>query len=332
MKFKNLSIGVATLISVIYSPVSLCADSKNLDVFYYSLSDQYIASFKDQFDAKAKELNINLKSFDANNDAGSQELQIGSTLDNGNAKVINLVVPQFTDDVVNECKKTNARLVFFNRQPDANMLNGYKNAWYVEGDSMQAGELQAQMVADYIKNHPEVDRNHDGKISTVFITGPKTHQATYLRTSTVVNALAAQNSNVEVVSKLNGNFTTLEARGELENFVIHSGFDKVELVICNNDAMALGAISVLNNEGFNTGDKSKNYVPVFGIDAINPAVDAIKEGRMEGTLVNDINEQINVILKLALSGETDNDKLSKELGLKISENGIVYVPYVKIIK
>ncbi len=250
MKFKKLSLCAAALLSLTVTPVSFAAESNNkLDVFYYSLSEQYISSFKDQFDAMAKEKKVELKSFDANNDAGSQEIQIGSTLENGKAKVINLVYPKFTDEVIEECKKTKARLVFFNRQPDMRMLDGYDNSWYVEGDSMQAGELQAKLVDEYINQHPEIDRNHDGKISAIFLTGPNTHHATYLRTSTVVNALAATHDNVNFEAKLNGNFTTYDARGELENYVIRNSIDKVELVICNNDAMALGAISVLNNEG-----------------------------------------------------------------------------------
>ncbi len=53
---------------------------------------------------------------------------------------------------------------------------------------------------------------------------------------------------------------------------------------------------------------------------------------MEATLVNDTKKQLEVIMNLALSNETDHDKVSKELGLKVSENGIVYIPYTQVIR
>lgn len=332
MKFKvsHLSI-LAVLLTGISSNVNAVEQNK-LDVFYYSLSDQYISSFKEQLDSVAKEQNLTLETYDANNDAGTQELQIASTLSNHQTKIINLVQPVITDEVIENCKKEDSRLVFFNRQPDLNILDGFAKAWYVEGDSMQAGQLQAEMVDNYIKKHPEVDRNKDGRISAILLTGPKDHQATYLRTTTVINELSGKYNNIDIKAKLNGEFDSFKARGELENFVIHNGVDQVELIICNNDAMALGALSVINNEGFNTGDKTKNYIPVFGIDAIEPALKAIEENKLEGTLVNDTKEQVKVILKLATSKETDNKKLEKELKLKISKNGTVYVPYTRVIK
>lgn len=332
MKFKLSHLSILALLASGLTYNANATEQSRLDVFYYSLTDQYIASFKDELDSLAKEQNIVLESYDANNDAGTQELQIASTLSNHQTKIINLVQPVITDEVIENCKKEDSRLIFFNRQPDLNMLDGFPKAWYVEGDSMQAGQLQAEMVDSYIKNHPDIDRNKDGRISAILLTGPKDHQATYLRTTTVVNELSAKHSNIDIVAKLNGEFDSLKARGELENFVIHNGIDKVELIICNNDAMALGALSVINNEGFNNGDKVTKYIPIFGIDGIEEAVKGIQENKLEGTLVNDTKEQAKVILKLATSKETDNAKLGEELKLKISKNGTVYVPYSRVIK
>ena len=332
MKLKLSALCLAAVLGSFYAPNSMADEQQNLDVFYYSLNDPFIASYKEELEAAAKDLNIKLDTFDANNDAGTQELQIGYTLDNGRAKLVNVVYPLLTDQVIEDCKKNNARLVFFNRQPDLTMLNGYDKAWFVEGDSMQAGQLQAELIDEYVKKHPQIDRNHDGKISTVILKGDPNHQATYLRTANVINTLATKVDNIEVAGELNGNFSQQDARGELETFVVREGLDKVELVICNNDAMALGAISVLNNEGYNTGDKSYKYIPVFGIDALDTALEAIADGKMEGTVLNDTKAQARAVLKLALSKETDKDALSKELGLKVGSTGMVYVPYAKITK
>lgn len=275
-------------------------------------------------------MNISLESFDANNDSGTQELQIANTLSNNKAKIVNLVRPEITESVIENCKKNNLRVIFFNRQPDIKLLDGYSKAWYVEGDSMLAGQMQAEMIISYIKANPQIDRNKDGRISTIILNGPEDHQATYLRTSAVTVKLFSEYNNIDI-TKLCGNFDSLKARGELENYVINNGIDKVELIISNNDAMALGALSVLNNEGFNTGNKKKNYIPVFGIDGVEPAIQAIKEGKLEGTLVNDTKEQARAILELAVAEEQNNHELGKKLNLKVWENGTVYIPYTKVI-
>jgi methyl-galactoside transport system substrate-binding protein len=334
MKVKFSHFGMLALpLMLTGTPLTSNAEEqKSFDVFYYSLSDQYISSFQKDLEAIAKEQNITLETFDANNDAGVQELQIAGTLSNKNPKIINLVQPEITGKIIDYCKKTGSRVVFFNRQPDLKQLDEYAKAWYVESASMQAGQLQAEVVIEYILKHPEIDRNKDGRIATVILTGPQEHQATYLRTASVAVELCLKFNNIDIKSKLDGGFDSLKARGELENYVMNNGIDQVELIISNNDAMALGAISVLNNEGFNTGKKNKKYIPVFSIDGIEPAVKAIKENKLEATLVNDSKEQAAAILLLAQSKETDNRKLGKKLNLKVWENGTVYVPYTKIIR
>ena len=61
----------------------------------------------------------------------------------------------------------------------------------------------------------------------------------------------------------------------------------VELVIANNDDMALGAVNALTNAGYNTGDEGAKVIPVFGVDATDVAKELIAAGRMTGTIKQD---------------------------------------------
>ena len=61
----------------------------------------------------------------------------------------------------------------------------------------------------------------------------------------------------------------------------------VELIICNNDDMAIGAINALAQAGYNTGEAGAKVIPVFGVDAVDAAKELIKEGRMTGTVLQD---------------------------------------------
>ena len=79
----------------------------------------------------------------------------------------------------------------------------------------------------------------------------------------------------------------------------------VELIISNNDEMALGAIAALNEAGYNKpGTKS---IPVFGVDATEAAKVKINEGAMAGTIKQDASEMASVISSIANNMLQGND-------------------------
>ena len=73
----------------------------------------------------------------------------------------------------------------------------------------------------------------------------------------------------------------------------------VELIICNNDGMAEGAISALVSAGYNKGDGKSITIPVFGVDATSAARDLIRSGKMTGTIKQDAQGMAQLLAKLA---------------------------------
>ena len=73
----------------------------------------------------------------------------------------------------------------------------------------------------------------------------------------------------------------------------------VELIICNNDGMAEGAISALNSAGYNTGAVGSTTIPVFGVDATSAAKELIKAKKMAGTIKQDGDAMEKAIEKAA---------------------------------
>ena len=72
----------------------------------------------------------------------------------------------------------------------------------------------------------------------------------------------------------------------------------VELIICNNDGMAEGAISALNSSGYNTGKEGSVTIPVFGVDATSAAKELIKDKKMTGTINQDSDAMAKAIEKV----------------------------------
>jgi methyl-galactoside transport system substrate-binding protein len=106
---------------------------------------------------------------------------------------------------------------------------------------------------------------------------------------------------------------------------------KIELVIANNDSMAMGAIAALSNIGYNMEGGSK-FIPVIGVDATDQAIDAIERGIMSGTVKQDgvsMGNAIAVIMLNMIAGKAPLDGTPYEYDDSGIAFRIPFTPYVK---
>ena len=93
-----------------------------------------------------------------------------------------------------------------------------------------------------------------------------------------------------------------------------SNNNMVELIIANNDEMAMGAVSALQGAGYNKqGGKT---IPVFGVDATSAARTAIANGSMVGTIKQDSDGMAEVISDIAdnfIDGEDKFEGVDDEI-------------------
>ncbi len=101
----------------------------------------------------------------------------------------------------------------------------------------------------------------------------------------------------------------------------------IELIICNNDGMAEGAIAALNDKGYNTGDDK--MIPVFGVDATDAAKKLIADGKMVGTIKQDAEGMAACIADLAQNVGDGKDLMDGTDDYNISENvpNKIFIPY-----
>ena len=205
-------------------------------------------------------------------------------------------------------------LVLINREPlaydaDGNTLDEQyegilDNAavCYVGADARQSGTFQGEMVAE-LENHGDI--NGDGKISYIMIEGdPENIDAQY-RTEFSVKALTDAGYEVECLDDQVGNWDQTKGQELCANALNIYG-DKVEVVFCNNDAMALGAATAITAAGREVGKD----IYLLGVDALEEAVQLVKEGEMTGTVLNDHIGQshaaVDVAVKLLNGEEIEN--------------------------
>ena len=208
---------------------------------------------------------------------------------------VNLVDRTAPSRIIRMAKQEDIPVLFFNREPVREDLMQWEKLYYIGCNAEQSGIMQGEIVADYIKNHPEVDKNQDGKIQYVLLEGEAGHQDAISRTDYSVKTLLEQGINLEKLSYQFADWNRGQAENRMSRLIEQYG-DEIELVISNNDEMALGAVAAWQKAGYDC----LNWPVIFGIDGLDDALGAIKTGKMKGTVYNDKEDQAMELAKLSV--------------------------------
>lgn len=321
-----------------------------VSVFYYDFGDPYIASVRDQMDKKLGEAGIDFQDYDAQNNQTTQSEQVATAAQGSSLLVVNYVQTDAVDpakDIIEKAKGAGIPVIFFNREVSNDIINMYDKAAFVGTDAAEAGHLQGKMIADFLlKDYDKYDLNKDGKISYALFKGENGNNEAELRTRYGVEDC---NAGLEAAGKpaleyfdqsaaskyqvdLNGKWSAAAAQEYMStNLATYNDANKnmIELVICNNDAMAEGAVSALNDAGYNTGSGDK-YIPVFGVDATDSAKALINAGKMTGTVKQDAEGMAKTIVDMAqnaLGGKDFFEGLTVNKDADVDKVRIPYQPY-----
>ena len=307
---KILAIMLAVLLMA--GALTACGGSSNgskgeVSVLYYTFSDTYISSVRSAMDKLLKDAGVKFNDYDANGNQTQQTEQVDVAIAKGSSAIIVNVVDTGSNDaaqtIVNKAKAANIPVIFFNRSVDETVVKSYDKCVFVGTDYEMAGHMQGEMIGKYIvENFGKLDLNGDGKISYVMFKGQEGNLEAIARTKYGVedcNKLLtaagkpelsfydASNSDKYLVDQ-DGQWSSAAATNYMSTILAQyseANNNMVELVIANNDDMALGAISALQAAGYNTG--SGKVIPIFGVDATDAGKSAIKSGAMTGTIRQD---------------------------------------------
>ena len=287
------------------------AESK-VAVFWYVFSDAYLSTVRAALDADLEAAGIEYQDFDGNNNQGTQLEQVQTAVTNGfNVLVVNLVTSGSADAAEQIIQAANGLpVIFFNRAVEGDgeehaVLDKYENVVFIGTDAPEAGHMQGKMIGEYlVENYEATDLNGDGQISYAMFMGDAANVEAIYRTQYGVedaNAVLTEagypelvyfNANNSDKYQLDPNGAWSSAAGNefmntnLAEYSEANG-NMIELVIANNDDMAIGAISALQAAGYNLGDGESTKIPVFGVDATQVAQDAIAADTMTGTVKQD---------------------------------------------
>ncbi len=350
---------IAAITALIMLIGTLCScggkrGTADVHVFYYTYSDTYISNVRSALDAQLKNAGISYQDYDGNANQTTQTEQVQTAITKGAKLIAVNLVNTGSDDAANGiislAKNAGIPVIFFNREVSDDAIKSYDKCAFVGTKAEEAGILQGEMIGEYVLEHfDSIDINGDGKISYILFKGEEGNNEAIYRTRYSVeeadkiltgagkSALSFYdpgNVNKYLVDK-NGQWSAAAANEYMTTALTsysESHKNMIELVICNNDGMAEGAITALNSAGYNLGGTSRT-IPVFGVDATDAAKNLIGAGKMAGTIKQDADGMASAICTIVGNGLHDPAKLLDNLGDYTIDSNVskIRIPYSKYL-
>ncbi len=197
-----------------------------------------------------------------------------------------LVESTAAETIIEKCKAAdNLPVVFVNKKPTAEVMNTYDNCWYVGCATKSPGTYQAEMLVEDWKADASMDKNGDGVIQYVIIKGENGHENAEARIVGIHEVLDASGIETEELDIQVAGWDSAKAKDITDAWLSRYG-DEIEVILSNNDAMALGSVESLKAANyFVEGGKT---IAVYGINAIQTGLEALEAGYFKGTVMTDM--------------------------------------------
>ena len=350
-KFFGILVSVALVLTIIVGCGSVAAAeaTKKAGVCWYQFSDTFISNARQTLlNIADADKTISIQDADSTNDQTVQADNINNFF---TQKVDYLVLNNINmggiSQIVNQCKEKDVTTIFANTtSPSDDDFANYEKLWYVSSDSRQSGTNMGKAIADYIKNNPDTwDHNGNGKLDFVLLQGMPTFSDTINRSTYSLAAIEEAGitlgkciggtdvTGVKGGDTVNGvicDFSRSEAQENVEALLANFSKD-IECVIADNDDEALGAIAALKAHGFfGTG----TYIPVVGVDATSAGCEALKDGTMLETSLNNPVKLAKCIYKVMKLLDEGKDVTTETMGFDgvAVEGHRVWINYTSITK
>lgn len=218
---------------------------------------------------KGGELGVEVEVFDGNHDQATQNSQLEQCLSQGYDGI--LVEPVAVDGVVPAVEEANEQgipvMTVVQKMTRQELAIAYRG-----GNDANSGRLQMEKAVEML----------GGRGNIALLYGPMGSDGQRLRKQGYDEVLA-ENPDVKVVFEETANWVTEEALSLVETWL--STGAEINAIVAQNDSMALGAQRAVEDAG------RQDDILVFGVDAVDDAIEAIAEGRLDGTVSQDASGQ-----------------------------------------
>ena len=296
-------------------------------VALYQQEDTFIETVTRELQRAALEtgdgqgIKINLYIADGKESQATQNEQVDRFLERGYDVIcVNVVDRTAAAVIIDKAQAADVPVIFFNREPVEEDLRRWQHAYYIGLPAGDAGVLQGELVLDaWQSRRNELDRNGDGVLQYVMLEGEPGHQDALLRTEYSISTLIKAGVSTEKLASAAANWQRGQAGIRMRQWLREFG-DTIEVVFANNDDMALGAIDACTEAGL-----GKSSLPfIVGVDATPPAMEALREGTLEGTVRNDAVGLAESLISMAVSLSSEG---TPPQGMEVTDGSYVWLRY-----
>ena len=296
-----LVLALSMLLALTACSTSQKSDKVKIGVTLMDFSTEFGIGLKDYMTAKADAMgDVELTVVDAGGDAAKQLQQVETFISQKvDAIIMQPQEQEACSPAIDKAKAAGIPIINCNSltitEPDA----------YVGSNDSESAEIAMTYIAEQL----------GGKGNVLMMHGHPGQTAEVKRTEGAMDILA-QNPDMTLLDEQTADWDRAEAMTVMENWIQAYG-DQINAVFCQNDEMALGALNALVQAG------KKDNVLVVGVDAIDDALQSVKDGKMDATVYQDCKGQaegaIEAAYKLA-KGESVEKEILNPFILVTTEN------------
>ena len=315
---KKLIALVMALLIVALCGVATAEDAPKIGVAIYQFSDNFMTLYRAELVRYlTEECGVpaeNITVMDGKNDQAEQTNQIDAFIaDNVDVMIINLVQSSSAASVIQKADAAGIPVVFINREPSADDMALSENICYIGADARQSGTYQGEIIAE---TENKGDWNGNGVVDYVMIMGDPENVDAQYRTEFSIKALTDAGLAVNKLFEQRGDWDQTKGQ-ELAATALSQYGNDVDVIFCNNDAMALGAYQAIVDAGRVVGQD----IYLVGVDALDECQAMVQDGTMTGTVLNDHIGQSHTAADVALLA-AKGEKMEK----------YYWVDYLKVTK
>jgi methyl-galactoside transport system substrate-binding protein len=323
------------------APAADGAKTLKIGVLVWKFSDAYgstvrqaITKYAEEL-GKAKGVTVTLDMQDANDSQTNQNDQCDTLLAKGiDLLIINLATDGAAQALIDKANAKGVPVLFYNKEPtDAATVIPAAKSMFIGTKPEEAGVMQGEIFAEQWAANKAWDKNGDGVCQYLMFKGQADNIEAIARTKYSIDQAIAKGVKMELVSTdiYVCDWDTAKAQDTMTAAWASVG-SKVEAIFTNNDGMAIGVLAALSQVSYNTGDQTKNYIPVYGVDNTDEAKAAIDAGKMAGTVKQDGDAMGKAVVELAINGAMKKDWLDGTSYKKAADGYSVRIPYAKVTK
>jgi len=261
--------------------------------------EQFLIDYSDNISKLAAQQKVDLVVMDARNRDETQFNQLRTLLDDGcKYFVIIPCVSELSERMNRLIQAKGGAAVYSNIPPTTISLRTGKNFFFASSLEIAGGRCQAQLIADFFDKNTA---RAPGKIlNMILILGRLGEPAQVNREAGLMAGLRARGYTVRIVAKETANWTSRQSNQKMNTWIA-SFRDRFNVVVAQNDDMALGAVQALIQNGMVKNDSRDGTglsVPVFGFDATANAIASMKRNELYATVLPDAVAQSSTAFDL----------------------------------